>query len=141
MKGTIRCPINPTEDYERLVIVLSNLFPDLQCEKKEIGSREELVLHLDNRTSLEYLRQMIHEARILDAVRSRLVKNWNGMNTIIRLDKQVAYYGKVRLIDDSQENPPLGSVELQIDFDSENVFDEFVNWMTPPTKDGRVILR
>ena len=138
LKGVIRCPVYPTEDYERLVTALSNLFPDMRCDRKEIGTREELILYFEDRASLGYLKQMIHDARILDAVRSRLEKNWNGMNTIIRLDKQVAFYGKVRLIDDSEEDPPLGYIELQIDIDNEN-FDDFINWMTPPTKDGRVI--
>ena len=139
MNGTICCTVYPTEDYERLAIALSNLFPELQYERREVGTREELILHLNDRAFFEHLRQMIHDTRIIDAVRSRLEKNWNGMNTIIRFDKQVAYHGKIRLIDDSEENPPLGSIELQIDCDSDDGFNAFVNWITPPTRDGRIV--
>ena len=75
----------------------------------------------------------------IDAARKRLQSNWNGTSTNIHFDKQAAFTRKLRIIDDNQELPPLGSIEMIVTFDSEQEFEEFVNWFTPPTKDGKII--
>jgi predicted RNA binding protein with dsRBD fold (UPF0201 family) len=100
----------------------------------------ELNIALNEYQHIENLRLMIHDMRIIDAVRLRLQRNWNGMNTIIHLDKQVAYHHKIRLIDDSEEEPPLGTIEIQLNFDDENGFEKFLRWFTPPTQNGKVMM-
>ena len=92
-----------------------------------------------NRDAISSIRQTIHEIRIIDAARKRLKSNWNGTSTNIHFDKQAAFAKKLRIIDDNQELPPLGSIEMVLSFESEHQFEEFVNWFTPPTKDGRII--
>jgi len=140
MIGYIRCIVNPTEDPERVERALLNLFPESSIEERLLDVGTELTLKIKDRTSLEQLKQMIHNTRIIDAVRSRLEKNWNGANTIIRFDKQVAYVSRLRLMDDSEENPPLGFIEMQIDSKNDDDFEQFKRWFTPPTRNGKVVL-
>ncbi|MFW9851032.1 MAG: hypothetical protein ACFFF4_18040, partial [Candidatus Thorarchaeota archaeon] len=92
-----------------------------------------------NRDTINLVRQIIHETRIIDAARKRIQSNWNGTSTKIHFDKQAAFVKKLRIIDDNQELPPLGSIEIVIFFKSEQEYEEFVNWFTPPTKDGKII--
>lgn len=129
--------IYPTEDEKRVEAALGNLFLlgslPLQTEGRQIR------ISSMKRNSLDYVRSRIHSLRIIDAIRSRLLANWDGVKTIICFDKQAAYHGKLRLVDDRQEEPPLGLVEIMIRFASEEEFEAFVAWFAPPTKDGHII--
>lgn len=129
--------IHPTEDAVRVEAALGNLFlPDSQLVETE---GHQIKLSSVNRGSLDYVRTKIHSLRIIDAVRSRLLSNWDGEETTLCFDKQAAYNGKLRLVDDRQEEPPLGPVEIMIRFASEEEFEAFLAWFVPPTKDGHVI--
>jgi predicted RNA binding protein with dsRBD fold (UPF0201 family) len=66
--------------------------------------------------------------------------NWDGTKTSVFFDKQAAYHGKLRLIDETEEEPPLGCIELEIMLEDEADFNEFIAWFVPPTKDGRVVI-
>ena len=139
MQITVRCPIFPTEDLDRVRRAISILFTENDDRHKEQDEMQELILVSSKRDTLEELRQLIHDLRIIDAVRSRINSNWNGVETLIRFDKQAAYTGKLRLVDDSEENPPLGCIEVYVEFDTEEKFEKFVTWFAPPTKNGRIV--
>ena len=139
MISTVRCLVNPTEDIAIVSNAILNLFPESKINRKEMEIGIEMSILLKNRSDLENLRQMIHDARIIDATRSRLQSNWNGINTLIRFDKQVANISRIRLLDDSEENPPLGAIEVQLDFNDQNEFERFIQWFTPPTVDGKIV--
>ena len=94
---------------------------------------------ITGKANFALLRQLVHDKRILAAVRVRLLKNLDEFTTFMYLDKQAAYTGKLRLIDNIQENPPLGSIEIRFEFESESQFEEFLDWFSPRTKDGRII--
>lgn len=129
--------IYPTEDAKRVEAALGNLFllGSLPVETEDCQIR----ISSTKRSSLDYVRNKIHSLRIIDAIRSRLLSNWDGEKTIVCFDKQAAYHGKLRLVDDRQEEPPLGLVEITIRFESEEEFEAFLVWFAPPTKDGHVI--
>ena len=140
MEVLIICPVNPTEDINKVGEALENLLG--RSEFTTINN-DDGVLDLSatyaNQDAVNLVRQTIHETRIIDAARKRLRLNWNGTSTKIYFDKQAAFVRKLRIIDDNLELPPLGSIEMLLTFDSEQEFDEFVNWFTPPTKDGKII--
>jgi predicted RNA binding protein with dsRBD fold (UPF0201 family) len=137
MDAVVRCPIYPTEDTERVCSALTHLFAsDSSCHETEDGY---LMLRSSKRGSLDYIQQYIHSLRIIDAVRKRVLSNWDGTKTSIFFDKQAAYYGKMRLVDETEEDPPLGSIELELKFEDEDDFNRFLIWFVPPTKDGRVV--
>ena len=140
MEVLIICPVNPTEDINKVGEALENL---LGRSDFTTINNDDNVLNLSatytNRDAVNLVRQTIHETRIIDAARKRLRLNWNGTSTKIYFNKQAAFVRKLRIIDDNLELPPLGSIEMLLTFDSEQEFDEFVNWFTPPTKDGKII--
>jgi predicted RNA binding protein with dsRBD fold (UPF0201 family) len=138
MEVLIICPKNPTEDLKKVVAALENLLGRSDFTTTGNGDSQVTVTYT-SRDAINLVRQMIHETRIIDAARKRLQSNWNGTSTIIHFDKQAAFAKKLRIIDDNQELPPLGSIEMVLSFKSEQEFEEFVNWFTPPTKDGKII--
>ena len=97
----------------------------------------EFRMESSDKNILDSLRNSIHKIRIIDASRSRLLYNWDGKQTRICFDKQAAFTGKLKLIDDSEESPSLGFIEVQLDFEASQRFEEFLDWFTPSTKEKR----
>ncbi len=139
MEILVKCPINPTEDILKVKRSLENIIGPKMFTDEKHGDITELVLTDTNQETLNLVRQTVHELRIIDAARKRLISNWNGTSTQIHFDKQAAFIGKLRIIDDSIALPPLGTIEIVLIFKNEAQFEEFIQWFTPPTKDGRVI--
>ena len=139
MEVLLICPVNPTEEVNKVRIALENLLGRSDFELQDNDDAREITSTYTHRDAVNLVRQTIHETRIIDAARKRLQSNWNGTSTSIHFDKQAALMRKLRIIDDNQELPPLGSIELVFSFESEHEFEDFVNWFTPPTKDGKII--
>jgi predicted RNA binding protein with dsRBD fold (UPF0201 family) len=139
MRGLVTCPVYPTEDQERVRKAVDNLITGTELLLETYNNIIELRTSFEGRESLEWLRNRIHELKIIDVVRSRLLSNWNGLQTKIILDKQVAYHGRIKVLDDREELPPLGCIELQLEFDNQSEFDTFLRYFTPPTKEGHVV--
>ena len=139
MKATIRYPVFPTEDIEKAETAVGNLLGPIEFTIDEFSERVDLVAISEHREQFGYLRQSIHSKRILDAVRVRLLKNLDEFTTFLYFDKQAAFVGKPRLIDNIHEEPPLGSIEINFEFKSQIKFEEFLDWFSPRTKDGKVI--
>ena len=139
MKSTIRCLVHPTEDIQRVEVAIENLLGPITLSRTELDEYTELYSTEINKTHFAILRQSVYDKRIINAVRVRLLKNLDEFTTYIFFDKQAAYKGKVRLIDNNHEEPPLGSIEIRFDFKSESLFEEFLDWFSPRTKDGRII--
>ncbi|MFW9956914.1 MAG: RNA-binding domain-containing protein [Candidatus Odinarchaeota archaeon] len=138
---TVRCLVHPTEDVERVKASIETHLGKIPIKVVEHSKLIELTSSNANREILSTVRQLIHEKRILAAVRTRLLKNYNDLDytTSIHLDKQAAYVGKLRVVDNDVETPPLGSIEIHIVFETGHQFEEFLDWFSPRTKDGKVI--
>ena len=139
MEILIICPVNPTEDINKIGKAVENLLGRSDFETVDTDDVSEISASYTNRDTINHVRQTIHETRVIDAARKRIQSNWNGTSTKIYFDKQAAFARKLRIIDDNLELPPLGSIEIVLSFDSEQEFEEFVYWFTPPTKDGKII--
>jgi len=139
MEILIMCPVNPTEDIKKIGKALENLLGKSDIMSTDNNNVLEISVSYTNRDAMNLVRQTIHETRIIDVARKRLESNWNGTSTKIYFDKQAAFAKKLRIIDDFLELPPLGSIEITLSFDSEQEFEKFVNWFSPPTKDGKII--
>ena len=139
MKIQITCPVFPTEDEEKIQEALSNLFHHGGTKHYQLEQCSKISLDLTERNELSVLRQYVHELRIIDVVRRRLEGNLNGTATSIHLDKQAASLGKVRLLDDTDDTPPLGSIKIVIDFIDETELESFMSWFVPLTKDGKIM--
>ena len=139
MKIQITCPVFPTEDEKIIEEALSNLFHHVGTKHYHLEQCNNISLDLTERNELSVLRQYIHELRIIDAVRRRLEANLNDTVTSFNLDKQAASLGKVRLLDDKDDTPSLGSIEIEIDFMNDTELESFMSWFVPLTKDGKII--
>jgi predicted RNA binding protein with dsRBD fold (UPF0201 family) len=139
VRGLAKCLVYPTEDQERVRKAVQNLITSNDISFETHDYVTEIRISFEGRTSLEWLRSKIHELRIIDAVRARLRFNWNGLEAKISFDKQAAYHGKIKLLDDREKLPSLGCIELQFEFTNENEFDDFLRYFTPPTKEGHVV--
>lgn len=139
MQTIVRSRVYPTEDQERVEKAITNIFADLSYIVVEDETHFEVQSHVDRAGALDWLRQRIHELRIIDAVRSRLLSNWNGRSTWLCLDKQAAFSGRVRIADDSEESPPLGFIEIAFEFETDPEFQRFLSWFAPRTVNGHVV--
>lgn len=139
MKSTIRCIIYPTEDPKRIERAIENILGSISFSYTKFEEFTEIYCPATEKTSIAILRQLVHEKRIIDAVRVRLLKNLDEHKTFLHFGKQAAYTGKLRLIDNTHEDPPLGPIEITFEFESDTHFEEFLDWFSPRTKDGRII--
>jgi predicted RNA binding protein with dsRBD fold (UPF0201 family) len=139
MKATIRCIVHPTEDIQKVETAIENILGSIVISRTRFEEFTEIYSPEINRASLTILKQLVHDKRIIDAARVRLLRNFDEFETFMFFDKQAAYVGKVRLLDNADENPPLGYIEIRFEFVSESQFDEFLDWFSPRTKDGRIV--
>jgi predicted RNA binding protein with dsRBD fold (UPF0201 family) len=139
MEIRVICPIYPTEDSGTVLQAMKHFFDDIIPCEDTTSFPTRMVCELKGSDSISLLRSRIHNLRIIDAVRSRLLDKWNGYESCLLIDKQAAVAGKLRLVDDSEEMPPLGAIELLVGFDDRLEFERMLRWFVPPTVDGRVI--
>jgi predicted RNA binding protein with dsRBD fold (UPF0201 family) len=107
-------------------------------ETNQEGNISWLQSEVNTESSLGTFRNLIHENRVIDAARRILEMNWNGTISSLRIDKQAAYRNKLRILDLDDE-PPLGFIDIIVTMNDDTQFEEFLKWLTPPTKDGRIV--
>jgi len=105
MRLVARAPCFPTEDKEKVRQALLNLFPLGEVEERE----SELIVRTD---SGDKLRQIILDHHIRDTARSMMLCGRTGNRAYFRLNKQVAYVGKVSFV---EGQPALGSIDVELE--------------------------
>lgn len=126
-KVSVSVPVYPSEDAEKVKAAVLKLFPDCILELTD-GSYEGEVLTLDR------FHEQIRRQRILDTTRSILRKGVNGNAINFRLNKQVAYVGKVSFI---ETEAVLGAIQVCIqDVDVLS----FIDNLAPETVEGEEII-
>ncbi|MGB9636324.1 MAG: RNA-binding domain-containing protein [Thermoplasmata archaeon] len=101
----IRVPVYPTEDAEKVVVAVSNIFPDA------VLTFEDENLLSGSARNLEKFATIIKNARIRDTVRAELYRNLKGNKTSFQLNKQAAYAGTVSF----SIGEPLGEICVEIE--------------------------
>ena len=102
----VETPLRPTENPEKVVRALRNLFPDLQIELTEhriVGTT----------ANLDRLRELIRNQRIRDTARRQFVAGRRENRTAVSLSKQAASVGVVNFAAAS----PLGDIAVEIESD------------------------
>jgi uncharacterized protein len=120
---TIRTPLRPTEDPEKVRTAILNIFPEseITVESDEMTAKT---------ASLERFMTLIRNHQILDSIRSKLVHSMQPGSTTISLNKQAAFVKHVSL---SEGKAALGNMEVTIEAeDIERLIDE----VAPRTVDG-----
>jgi len=116
-----KAPVNPTEDLDKVIGALSNVF-----DYDDILIAEEMVTVTGNKSCLLPLKEFLEKRQIRDTARRMILKGWNEESKTInlKLSKQAAFAGLVNLVDDDLS--ALGEIEVEI---STEDMEEFADWL------------
>lgn len=95
----------PTEDKDKVKNAVFNIFPDLKIDYK----RNRMT---GTSSSLERFKEILRESRIRDTASRILLRGREGNKTVFRINKQVAFVGKVCF---AEEKHPLGDITVTIE--------------------------
>ncbi len=120
--------INPTEDENKVIEAVKNLFPD--ADIRIDGDR----LYAKAR-DLRKFRDLLRRQRILDTARTELIKGRQDSEVVVYLNKQTATVAKVNFCDEDAVLSPL-----KVTFRLINVpFGRFLDYLAPQTKSGKPV--
>lgn len=122
----ISCPVNPSEDPDKVRSAILSIFPDAELELTDSG-------FVGTAPSLDGFARQIRRQRILDAARAVLISNMRGDRTRMQLNKQVATVGKVSFVG---RNPVLGAIEVTVE--DQNLV-HLIDRVAPMTVDGEEV--
>jgi len=136
MNITARVPalVYPTEIEEKVRIAITNIFP------VELGLRNFGIPQLYGEGGLESLRKLhmlLREFRILDTSRRIFMNGMEGNTIQFRLNKQVAFVGKVNFPVGEES---LGSIHVEISSDNEEDLMKIIDWLAPDTVEGQPVM-
>ena len=115
----VRC--FPTEDRMRVTSAITQLFPDAVIEGDDRLTASA--------KSIEAFSEQLARQRIRAAARRVLLRGMSEGRTVFRLNKQVAFVGKISF---SEEDHALGDIEVTIsDEDIVSVIDELAPRLQP----------
>lgn len=123
----ISCPLNPSEDEEKVRSAVLSIFPDAELSLND-G-------RLEGDATLEKFSKAIRRQKILDATRAVMIMNSRGNVTRLSLNKQVATVGKVSFAD---KRPVLGAIEVTIE--DEDLM-ALIDRVAPITVDGEEVIQ
>jgi uncharacterized protein len=127
----IETPVNPTEDPEKVLQAVHNLFPN--CSPTVVRSDEryaKLEGSMSRLGDLDNLKTLIRQKVIRDAARKILFRSISGSSIVVHLNKQAAFVGKASFCERYDESP-LGPVTLTIT--TENP-EEVIDWLAPSSR-------
>ena len=123
----ISCPVNPSEDEEKVRSAVLSIFPDAELSLND-G-------RLEGEATLDRFSKAIRRQKILDATRAVMIMNSRGNTTRLSLNKQVATVGKVSFAD---KRPVLGAIEVTIEDDD---LMALIDRVAPITVDGEEFIQ
>jgi len=119
-KITVRARVNPTEDLDKVITAISNIFI---FDEIEIG--EGYVSVIGKMDSLLDLRESLKNRKIRDTAQRIFLKCAEGNIITFSLSKQAALVSVPNLID--REMSALGEIDVTIETDH---VERFIDWMT-----------
>jgi len=134
VKVKVSAPVNPTEVQEKVEKAILNFFP-ISFEFQDSAIPE--LCGEGDLESLRLLHLRLREERILDTARRLFLNGIEGYSTRFRLNKQVAYIGKLNFPAGAES---LGSIEVEISADNEDDLLAIIDWLAPQTVDGKPVM-
>jgi predicted RNA binding protein with dsRBD fold (UPF0201 family) len=126
MAVVAKTKVYPTEDPEKVKQALLSIFPGADLQEAEA----EMVAVTED---LGHFMELVRRQRILDATRAVLIHAIHGSSTQLHLNKQVAFVGKITLV---EGKPPLGDIDVTFE---DNDIQALIDRMTPRTVDGEEV--
>jgi len=131
---TISALVYPTESAEKVEAAIKKLFPDAELKlEQRSGFEDRLTGTTAGSASLEKLHKLLRRQKILDTARSTFLKSKQDNVIEFKLNKQVAYIGKVNFV---EEEIALGPIYIRIEAED---IDRLVDWLAPLTEDGKPV--
>jgi len=115
------CPVNPSEDPDKIIQAISNIFPNpaISSKKFSISATSESLL------SLERIVESTRSRHSQKTYRRYLQRNLNNNSSWIYLNKQAAYAKKVAICEEAEESP-LGPIKVII---ASSQIDRIIDWI------------
>ena len=124
-KIKVTCPVNLSEDPEKVEHAVSNVFPFSEITHENfsiIGQSREL-------RSLEKIYETISSTRSYKTYARNLENNLDGNTTWFFLNKQAAFVEKIAICDEAEESP-LGPIKIIL---SSSNIDGIIDWIAFPS--------
>lgn len=119
-KVTARARVNPTEDLDKVIKAMSNIF---KFNEHEIG--EGYVIVTGEKESLLDLRESLKIRKIRDTAQRMFLKGAEKDRIVFSLSKQAALVSTPNFVD--REMSALGEIDVTIETDD---VEGFIKWMT-----------
>jgi len=119
-KMTAKARINPTEDVDKVIKAISNIF---EFDELEIG--DDYILVTGDKESLRNLRESLKSRKIRDTAERMFIKGSEGDKIFFSLSKQAALVSIPNFVD--REMSALGEIDVIIETD---YVESFISWMT-----------
>lgn len=116
-----KTPLNPTEDFNKVIQALSNMF---SYEELEIG--DDYIEVTGGEESLLNLKDALEQKKIRNTTRKIMMKGAHDKVIFFKLNKQSALSGVVNFSDDNIS--PLGEILVKIETDD---VLRFIDWLAP----------
>jgi predicted RNA binding protein with dsRBD fold (UPF0201 family) len=130
----VETTLNPTEDPEKVLRAIRNLFPN--CTPSIVRTDErhaKLEGSVAGLEDLDNLKSLLRQEAIRDAARKLLFKSLSGSSIVVHLNKQAAFAGKASFCERYDESP-LGPITLTIMTESP---EELIDWLAPSSRSMR----
>jgi len=129
----IRAELRPTEDLERILKAIRNVFGVEEYRVVDEEPYKIVVAESRDIKSLLKLHELLRQSRILDTARKVMTSGRREGAIVFKIHKQGAYAGKVSFVTFDTESP-LGPIEVRIYTDKP---DEVIDWLAPKTSKGK----
>lgn len=135
VRVVVEADIRPTEDEEKVRQALERIIePETVRVEGEAGTRR-IVMSSSTLRSLEPLRRLLRQERVLDAARKVMRRGVQGERLVFYLHKQALYVGHLSFVGGDQESP-MGAVAVIIEHPEPR---RVIDWLAPPTLRGRPV--
>ncbi len=122
--------VYPTEIEEKVRIAITNIFP-VELVLKNFGIPQ--LYGEGDLESLRKLHMLFREFCILDTSRRIFMNNMDDNTIHFRLNKQVAFMGKVNFPVGEES---MGSIHVEISSDTGDDLMKIIDWLVPDTVEG-----
>ena len=116
------CPVNLSEDPDKVIQAISNIFPHSTIKNENFSIKAQS----NELRSLEKIYESVISTQSQKSYTRNLENNLDGNSTWFFLNKQAAFVDQVAICDESEESP-LGPIKVILN--SSNI-DGIIDWIS-----------
>lgn len=121
-KIEMACPVNLSEDPDKVIQAISNVFPHSNVKNENFSIKAQS----NELRSLEKIYESIVSTQSQKSYTRNLENNLEGNSTWFFLNKQAAFVDQVAICDEAEESP-LGPIKVILN--SSNI-DGIIDWIS-----------